>query len=225
VREPTLLLSPPYRTLDDTFVSMTQVFLVALAGLAVAAMASTSSMLSGGCCRSGRRLARTRSCVSDLPRVSFVQARAAASFRQQSCATARGARRTKCVPATNARVWQVGEQRCIDEGCGRCTGESTGDTCARHACAHVPAGYGDCDHNAVNGYEVHLNTDASHCGTCAKVCALPNAVANCTTGTCVVKTCSAGDLPGAFGAAAAPNPRTCRCPAVHFLGCLLSELQ
>jgi hypothetical protein len=51
VREPTLPLPPPCRTLDDTLVSMTRVFLVALAGLAVAAMACTSSVLSGECCR------------------------------------------------------------------------------------------------------------------------------------------------------------------------------
>lgn len=65
-------------------------------------------------------------------------------------------------------------------------------TCATGACAITTCnpGFGDCDSMVATGCEQSLTTLA-HCGGCGVTCALPNATATCTTGTCEVDTCSA----------------------------------
>lgn len=53
-------------------------------------------------------------------------------------------------------------------------------------------GWGDCDQNASNGCEINLSSTPSSCGACGAACALPNATAGCTSGTCTVAACNAG---------------------------------
>ncbi|MBI5537560.1 MAG: hypothetical protein HY898_32860 [Deltaproteobacteria bacterium] len=56
------------------------------------------------------------------------------------------------------------------------------------ACA---AGYADCNGDANDGCEVNLNTDAVHCGTCAKICSNNNGIPSCVSGSCNIS-CSSG---------------------------------
>ncbi|TDP76638.1 hypothetical protein [Bradymonas sediminis] len=53
-------------------------------------------------------------------------------------------------------------------------------------------GYYDCDGDASNGCEVHLDTDPLNCGACGSVCAADNASSTCVSGQCAVATCDAG---------------------------------
>jgi hypothetical protein len=46
----------------------------------------------------------------------------------------------------------------------------------------------DCDGNPTNGF--NLNTDPRNCGTCNRVCNLPNAVEGCAGGNCTVAACA-----------------------------------
>jgi hypothetical protein len=48
----------------------------------------------------------------------------------------------------------------------------------------------DCDGNVDEGFDT--NTDELHCGGCGRVCAPPNAFAECTGGSCVMGDCAAG---------------------------------
>src|SRR5262249_53513935 len=51
----------------------------------------------------------------------------------------------------------------------------------------------DCDGMPGNGCEVNTQTDPKNCSACGSACApLPNAVAACMSGACVVGSCSAG---------------------------------
>lgn len=64
-------------------------------------------------------------------------------------------------------------------------------SCSVTGCGAVcDAGYGDCDGNYANGCEQPLNTLA-HCGACGRTCAIGNANATCSTGSCSVQTCKA----------------------------------
>jgi hypothetical protein len=54
------------------------------------------------------------------------------------------------------------------------------------------AGYGNCDHNAANGCETNIESNANNCGACGHVCPVfANESATCTSGTCGVA-CLAG---------------------------------
>ncbi len=75
--------------------------------------------------------------------------------------------------------------------CGTCATSCTAPanataTCAGGACGFTCAAqYGDCDGLAGNGCEAALQTDPTHCGTCATNCPLrTNATATCAAGTC-----------------------------------------
>jgi hypothetical protein len=61
-----------------------------------------------------------------------------------------------------------------------------GRTCQSGACttAVCTAGLADCDHDAANGCEVALDSDASHCGVCGSACAYANGAGVCTAGAC-----------------------------------------
>ncbi len=84
--------------------------------------------------------------------------------------------------------------------CGRCGNacEAAHGTasCADGACAvgACEAGFGDCDHDASNGCEAVLATDAMHCGACGTACTSgPNATSRCAEGRCV------NECAGGFG--------------------------
>lgn len=51
--------------------------------------------------------------------------------------------------------------------------------------------YRDCDQLALTGCEIASN-DPNHCGACGRVCNIPNAMALCNSGKCVVDQCGTG---------------------------------
>ena len=61
---------------------------------------------------------------------------------------------------------------------------SLGLTCA--------AGFADCNNNPSDGCETNINTSASNCGVCGRVCSGTNGASSCVAGTCAVNTCNAG---------------------------------
>ena len=80
--------------------------------------------------------------------------------------------------------------------CGQaCSVPNATAACASGTCqvGSCNLGFGDCDGNAPNGCETLLTTNAD-CGGCGVACALPNATASCTTGTCTLTAC----LPGSY---------------------------
>lgn len=52
-------------------------------------------------------------------------------------------------------------------------------------------GFADCDGDVSNGCEVNITADASHCGSCSKVCVSTNGAAVCTDGVCGIN-CNGG---------------------------------
>jgi hypothetical protein len=76
--------------------------------------------------------------------------------------------------------------------CGRCGNTCSGATplcdSNRGSCvASCPAGTTRCGGTCVN-----LQTDPTHCGTCATVCSYANASATCNVGMCQIASCNAG---------------------------------
>jgi hypothetical protein len=68
-------------------------------------------------------------------------------------------------------------------------------TCLASTCAIAScnSGFADCDGSYNNGCEVSIATDVNNCGACARVCAtVPNASRACSSGNCIIATCSAG---------------------------------
>jgi len=53
-------------------------------------------------------------------------------------------------------------------------------------------GYGDCNTIASDGCETNLLSNKDNCGACGTVCALSNATAACTAGSCTIATCNGG---------------------------------
>lgn len=80
-------------------------------------------------------------------------------------------------------------------GCGRvcnlasATARCEMGTCVIDSCA---PGFADCDRNPANGCEVNIRTSLTHCGTCGRGCAPPNAAAVCANGICSYAMCSTG---------------------------------
>ena len=78
--------------------------------------------------------------------------------------------------------------------CGTsCSLANATESCATGMCTLTmcDSGYGNCDGNANNGCEARLDT-LTNCGTCGSACNLANATESCSTGSCVLGTCSAG---------------------------------
>ena len=78
--------------------------------------------------------------------------------------------------------------------CGTsCGGQNAVASCLEGTCRSVcNDGFGDCNGRAVDGCEVNLRADVSHCGTCGASCGLANATAGCEAGRCVVARCAPG---------------------------------
>jgi hypothetical protein len=101
--------------------------------------------------------------------------------------------------------------------CGACNGacalaHAAANGCAAGACTVVrcAAGFGDCDGTASNGCETGTLTSPTHCGTCGRTCALPNATATCAAGACAIAACAAGfgDCDGLAANGCEANTRT-----------------
>ncbi len=52
-------------------------------------------------------------------------------------------------------------------------------------------GYGNCNSDTGDGCEAELSSDHDHCGACGMSCDLPNALAGCLAGQCLIESCSA----------------------------------
>ncbi len=52
--------------------------------------------------------------------------------------------------------------------------------------------WGNCDGDPANGCETDLDASAECCGSCDRVCQLPNASAACSNGTCRIASCDGG---------------------------------
>jgi hypothetical protein len=64
------------------------------------------------------------------------------------------------------------------------------DGCYMTACMF---GFDDCNMNPMDGCETVVRSDPKNCGSCGKSCALlPNAMAGCVNGNCVLSSCNAG---------------------------------
>lgn len=80
-------------------------------------------------------------------------------------------------------------------GCAvACQAANGTPACTAGACgvASCNAGFADCDGAVGNGCEINLNTDVTHCGTCALACATANATPACVAGGCAVAACNSG---------------------------------
>ena len=80
-------------------------------------------------------------------------------------------------------------------GCGIACAQRPNATpaCAAQSCSFsCNLGYTDCDLQAQNGCEAQLAGDPNNCGSCGKVCSLPNANAGCANSNCTIGSC----LPG-----------------------------
>jgi len=80
------------------------------------------------------------------------------------------------------------------------TGDCASGTCEIGVCA---AGFGDCDMDPANGCETELNS-LTNCGGCGIGCSPPDAVGDCSSGTCEVGMC---------------NPRRADCDMSAINGC------
>jgi hypothetical protein len=64
------------------------------------------------------------------------------------------------------------------------------DGCYMTACKW---GFDDCNNNGMDGCETAVLSDPKNCGSCGKSCAnLPNAMAGCVNGNCVLSSCNQG---------------------------------
>ena len=91
-------------------------------------------------------------------------------------------------------------------GCGIvCFAQNGYATCSNGTCvvSSCNAGYANCNSQYADGCETNLHT-LSNCGACGSVCALPNATASCSTGTCQLVGCT-----GSFGNCDGNNANGC----------------
>lgn len=83
-------------------------------------------------------------------------------------------------------------------GCGQACAPANGTgVCTAGACSITvcDAGFVDCNALASDGCEhatAGLQTDPANCGGCGKVCAVDNATAGCSAGSCTVAACTTG---------------------------------
>ncbi|MFO0609192.1 MAG: hypothetical protein U0324_38870 [Polyangiales bacterium] len=107
------------------------------------------------------------------------------------CTSTCGAGETNC--AGSCANLNTSEANC--GACGRaCANPANASaSCAAGRCGFTcTAGFGDCDGNPANGCETSLLGSAASCGRCGNACAVPNAVAGCDAGRCVVGACNPG---------------------------------
>jgi hypothetical protein len=79
--------------------------------------------------------------------------------------------------------------------CGNvCTLPNATEACVAGACliAACDAGFANCNAITSDGCEANLQTSTANCGACGKLCNLPNASSTCTSGLCMIGSCSTG---------------------------------
>jgi len=114
-----------------------------------------------------------------------------------------------CVPGCNpTKACPTGKEccsgSCFDtqkdvKNCGSCgnacptppqaTAACTAGVCGIGTCT---TGYGDCNASAADGCETNVLTNKDNCGMCGTKCALANATAGCTAGSCSITSCNGG---------------------------------
>jgi hypothetical protein len=79
-------------------------------------------------------------------------------------------------------------------GCNLACNRSNGTaSCAAGVCRITcNAGFANCDNDPSDGCETAIGTDVRNCGACGRACAIPNATALCSAGTCAVSACLRG---------------------------------
>jgi hypothetical protein len=79
-------------------------------------------------------------------------------------------------------------------GCGlTCVAVNGTPACVAAACQITCAtGFADCDNDRSNGCEKKIDSDATNCGACGKVCDAGNGTPRCNMGVCGVSDCPAG---------------------------------
>ena len=97
--------------------------------------------------------------------------------------------RNGCEASTGSDIKNCG-------GCGKqCNTPNANALCVVGVCSvgSCNPGFRNCDGNAANGCEVNSQSDPVNCGACGAACAqLPNAMAGCMGGACVVGACNPG---------------------------------
>jgi Stigma-specific protein, Stig1 len=82
--------------------------------------------------------------------------------------------------------------------CGSCNNlclfQNASATCVNGMCVmgNCNLGFGDCNNSPIDGCETFLSNNINNCGACGNVCALPNAISQCTGGTCQILSCNMG---------------------------------
>jgi hypothetical protein len=54
------------------------------------------------------------------------------------------------------------------------------------------SGFANCNGSSVDGCEININSSATNCGGCGIVCTIPNGIAGCSGGNCVIASCNSG---------------------------------
>ncbi|MBU6162518.1 MAG: hypothetical protein KGO50_15480, partial [Myxococcales bacterium] len=86
------------------------------------------------------------------------------------------------------------------QSCGGCESDCTDrfaqaiEGCVDSRCtiASCASGFADCDLMPETGCEIDTRNDETHCGSCGRVCNLPNAISDCLLSTCTIADCRAG---------------------------------
>jgi hypothetical protein len=83
---------------------------------------------------------------------------------------------------------------CRPDTCAKCYLPHSNGVCRNSECqiGGCIGSFMDCDGKHETGCERDLNFDPDACGTCGNKCALLNAVADCKTGRCAIRSCNAG---------------------------------
>jgi len=93
-----------------------------------------------------------------------------------------------CIPSVDPKFG------CDDPSCAPCSTDHATPACVGGTCTVIKcdAGWENCDDDASNGCEVDTQTDPEQCGACGAPCVVPNAVAGCEGGVCIVGLCELG---------------------------------
>ena len=76
--------------------------------------------------------------------------------------------------------------------CGTCGKTCNPNSVCTNGACNCLTGFSNCDGLPGNGCEADLAIDTNNCGTCGTTCFLPGSKSICSSGVCVIASCSAG---------------------------------